>query len=84
MEKPLKPTRNKKKKHSKISMEPSSKLNSIENIKSKRFMNNKVSHGDFTPTIIEEKNYRELNKSIKMLKSQRSNTERNKLRDRSW
>ena len=82
MEKPLKTTQNKNKKHDKISMEPSSKLNNLENIKSKVLIDNKVSHEDFTPTI-NEKNYRELNESIKMLKIKRSNTERNKLRDRS-
>ena len=82
MEKPLKTTQNKNKKHDKISMEPSSKLNNLENIKSKVLIDNKVSHEDFTPTI-NDKNYRELNESIKMLKIKRSNTERNKLRDRS-
>ena len=33
--------------------------------------------------LLMKKNYRELNESIKMLKIKRSNTERNKLRDRS-
>ena len=40
-------------------------------------INDKTSHEDFTTIINEEKNYRELKESIKMMKTQRSYTEKN-------
>ena len=71
--------RKKKKKHGEIVLIAASKLNSIENIISKSLKNNKISHEDFTTTMNEERNYRELKESIRMMKSQRSDIERNKL-----
>ena len=53
-----------------------SKLNSIECIISKRLINNEISHENFTTIINEERNYRELKESIRMMKSERSNTEK--------
>ena len=38
-------------------------------------INDETSHEDFTTIINEEKNYRELKESIKMMKTQRSYTE---------
>ena len=73
----LKTTRNKKKKHTKIVMLARSKLNSTENKIS--LTNNEVSHEDFTTIINAEESYRELKESISMMKSQRSNTEKNNL-----
>ena len=72
----LKTTRNKKKKHNKIVMLAGSKLNSIESEISEALINNGISHAGFMTIINEEKNYRELKESIRMMKSQRSDTEK--------
>ena len=64
----LKATRNKKKKHNKIVMLARSKLNSIEGKISEALINNQISHEDFITIINEEKNYRELKESIRMMK----------------
>ena len=53
-----------------------SKLNSIESKISETLINNEISHEDFTAIIDEERNYVGLNKSIRMMKSQRSDTEK--------
>ena len=53
-----------------------SKLNSIESKISEALMNNEISHKDFATIINKEKNYGELKESIRMMKSQRSDTER--------
>ena len=47
-----------------------SKLNSIESKTSEALINNQVSHEDFITIINEEKNYRELKESIRMMKDQ--------------
>ena len=47
-----------------------SKLNSIESKISEALMNNQISREDFLPIIIEERNYRELKESIRMMKGQ--------------
>ena len=67
-------TRNKKKKRNKIVMLARSKLNSIESKISEGLMNNEISHEDFITIINEEKNYRELKESIRMVNSQRIDT----------
>ena len=72
----LKTTRNKKKKHNKIVMLARSKLNSIESKISKALMDNEISHEDFETIINEEKKYRELKESIRMMNSQRSDLEK--------
>ena len=72
----LKTTRNKKKKHNKIVMLARSKLNSIESKISKALMDNEISHEDFETIINEEKKYRELKESIRMMNSQRSDSEK--------
>ena len=66
----LKTTRNKKKKHNKIIMLAGNKLNSIESKISEALINNQISHEDFLTIINEEKNYRELKESIRMMKGQ--------------
>ena len=66
----LKATRNTKKKHNKIVMLASSKLNSIESKMSETLINNQISHEDFMTIINEERNYRELKESITMMKGQ--------------
>ena len=53
-----------------------SKLNSIESKISKALVDNEIKHEDFTTIIDEEKKYRELKESIRMMNSQRSNAER--------
>ena len=53
-----------------------SKLNSIENKISKALMDNEISHEDFETIINEEKEYRELKESIRMLNSQKSDSEK--------
>ena len=53
-----------------------SKLNSIESKISEALINNEISHEDFTTIINEEKNYRELKESIRMMKIHRIDTEK--------
>ena len=72
----LKTTRNKKKKHNKIIMLAKSKLNSIESKVSQALINNEISHADFMIIINEERNYRELKESIRMMNSQRNDAEK--------
>ena len=72
----LKTTRNKKKKHNKIVMLARSKLNSIESKISKALMDNEISHEDFETIINEEKKYRGLKESIRMMNSHRSDAEK--------
>ena len=72
----LKTTRNKKKKHNKIVMLARSKLNSIESKISEALINNEISHEDFMTIINEEKKYGELKEGIRMMNSQRSDTEK--------
>ena len=52
-----------------------SKLNSIESKISEALINNEISHEDFMTIINEEKKYRELKESIRIMNSQRSDTE---------
>ena len=66
----LKATRNEKKKHDKIVMLARSKLNSIESKISEALMNNQISHEDFMTIINEERNYRELKESIRIMKGE--------------
>ena len=47
-----------------------SKLSNIESKISEALMNNQISHEDFMTIINEEKNYRELKESIRMMKGQ--------------
>ena len=72
----LKTIRNKKKKHNKIVMLARSKLNSIESKISEALIHNQISHKDFIAIINEERNYRELKESIRMINSHRSDTEK--------
>ena len=74
--KKTKTTKIKKKKYDKIVMLASSKLNSIESKISEALINNKISHEGFTTIFNEEKSYRELKKSITMMKNQKSDTEK--------
>ena len=57
----------------------SSKLNSIESKIYEALMNNEISHEDFMTIINEERNYRELKESIRMMNSQRSDAEKTNL-----
>ena len=70
VKKSLKATRNKKKKHNKIVMLARSKLNSIESKISEALINNQISYEDLITIINEERNYRELKESIRMMKGQ--------------
>ena len=65
-----KTTRNKKKKHNEIFVLARSKLNSIESKISEALINNQIRHEDFMTIINEERNYRELKESIRMMKGQ--------------
>ena len=47
-----------------------SKLNSIESKISEALTNNQISHKDFITFINEERNYRDLKESIRMMKGQ--------------
>ena len=53
-----------------------SKLNSIESKISEAFKKNEINHEDFTVYIDEEKKYKVLKESIRMMTSQRSDAER--------
>ena len=68
-----------KKKNNKIVLVESSKLNSIENIISKELKDHEISHEDFTAIINEERNYHELEGSIRKMKIQRSDIEKDEL-----
>ena len=72
----LKTATSKKKKHNKIVMLARSKLNSIESKISEALMDNEISHEDFETIINEEKKYRELKESIRMMNSHRSDAEK--------
>ena len=52
------------------------KLNSIESKISEALINNEISHEDFLTIFNEEKKYRKLNESIRMMNSQRSNVKK--------
>ena len=53
-----------------------SKLNSIESKISEALVNNELSHEDFMAILNKEKKYRELKESIRMINSQRRDTEK--------
>ena len=53
-----------------------SKLNSIESKIPEEVINNEISHEDFMTILNEEKKYRELKESIRMMNSQRSDVEK--------
>ena len=72
----LRTTRDKKKTHNKIIMMARSKLNSIESKISEALTNNEVSQEDFMIIINGEKNHQELKESIRMMNSQRSDSEK--------
>ena len=55
------------------------KLNSIESKVSEALINNEITQKAFTTVINEEKSDPELKESIRMTKSQKSDTERNNL-----
>ena len=56
-----------------------SKLNSIENKISEALINNEISHENFMTIINEEKKYRELKESIRIINSQRSDKRSQKI-----
>ena len=72
----LKTKRNKKKKHNKIVKLARSKLNSIECWISETLIHNEISYEDFMTIINEAKEYQELKESIRMMNTQRSDSER--------
>ena len=72
----LKTIRNKKKKHNKIVVLARTKWNSIESKISEALVNNEISHEDFMTVLNEEKKYRELKESNRMMNSQRSDVEK--------
>ena len=53
-----------------------SKSNSIESKISEALTNNEISHEDFMTILNEEKKYRELKESIRMMNCQRSDVEK--------
>ena len=72
----LKTMHNKKKKYNKIVKLARIKLNSSESKISEVLINNETSHEDFMAIINKERNCREFKKSIRMMKSQISDTEK--------
>ena len=71
----LKTIRNKKIKNNKIVMLARSKLNSIKSKISEALVNNEISHEGFMAVLNEEKKYRELKESIRIMNNQRSDVE---------
>ena len=57
-------------------MSARSKLNSIESKISETLTKKEISHEDFLTIINEEKNYRELKESARIMNSRKSNTEK--------
>ena len=72
----LKTTKKKKEKHNKIVMLARTKLNSIERKITEALINNEISHEDFMAIINEQKKYQESKETIRMMNSQRSDTEK--------
>ena len=72
----LKTTKKKKKKYNKIVVLVRSKLSSIESKISEAWINNEISHEEFMAIMNEERKYRELKESIRMMNSQKSNVEK--------
>ena len=70
VKKMLKTTRNENKKYNQIVMLARSNLNSIERKISEALLNNEICHEDFMVIINEERNYRELKESIRIMKGQ--------------
>ena len=56
-----------------------SKLNTIESKISETLINNEIGHEDFVKIINEDKKYGKLKESIRMMNSQRSDTEKTNL-----
>ena len=65
-----------KRKNNKIVKLATSKLNSIGSKISKALIDNEISHEDFVTILNEEKKYRDLKESIRMMDSQRSDAEK--------
>ena len=80
----LKTTRYKKKKHNIIVMLARSKWNSIESKIFEALINNEIGREDFMTIINEEKKYRKLKESIRMLNIQWSDVENFKWRIEDW
>ena len=80
----LKTTRYKKKKHNIIVMLARSKWNSIESKIFEALINNEIGHEDFMTIINEEKKYRKLKESIRMLNIQWIDVENFKWRIEDW
>ena len=60
-----------------------SELNSVESKVSEELINSEISHEDFMIIISEGKSYRELKESIRLMNSQRSDSEKNNLIEES-
>ena len=52
------------------------KLNSLESTISKALVNNQINHQDFLTIINEERNYRELKESVRVMKGQENKKDR--------
>ena len=72
----LKTTKKKKKKYNKIVVLVRSKSSSIESKISEAWINNEISHEEFMAIMNEERKYRKLKESIRMMNSQKSNVEK--------
>lgn len=75
----LSTTWNKEKKHNKIVVLARSKLNCIEMLICKVFIDFEISHEDYTTITNEEDKCRRLKENIRMTENQKSNTEKYKL-----
>ena len=75
----LKTIRNQKKKHNKIVVLARSKLNIVKTMITKALIDSEIGSEEYTTIINEEEKYRRLEEDIRMMKSQRSNAEKDKL-----
>ena len=75
LEKSLKKTRNKKKKHSKIIMLATSKLNSIETLMSQALIDIEISHEEFKTIVNEKQKYDQMKEGIRNTKSKSESSE---------
>ena len=76
VEKVLKTTKNKRKKHNQNVMLARIKLNSIKSKIFEGLISNEISHEDFTIIVNEEIKYQELKESIRMMNSQKRDIEK--------
>ena len=77
----MKTTRNIKKKHNKIVIPAKSKLNNTETLISQELIDSEISHEEFKTINNEEEKCLRMKENIKMMKNQKSDTEKYELKE---